>query len=106
MKKIILHTLFLQICYIASAQQINVIISPETTYSIEGHSVLDRSKYLNICHNGVSFESAIGNTEISYRYINDLKICFGRALGMVQPANVYTKNLKEDPLRSGFADLT
>lgn len=91
---------------LCTAQQINVIISPETTYSIEGHSVLDRSKYLNICHNGVSFESTIGNSEISYRYINDLKICFGRALGMVQPANVYTKNLKEDPLRSGFADLT
>jgi len=91
---------------LCTAQQIYVIISPETTYSIEGHSVLDRSKYLNICHNGVSFESAIGNSEISYRYINDLKICFGRTLGMVQPANVYTKNLKEDPLRSGFADLT
>lgn len=90
---------------LSNAQQVDISIYPENTVSIEGHSVLDRSKYFNICHNGLSFESAIKNTEISYRYINDLKMCFGRSLGMVQPANVYTKNLVEDSSRPGFADI-
>jgi len=106
MKLTITITLLILNFNLLTAQKIDVRIYPETTTSIEGHSVLDRSKYFNISHNGLSFESAIKNTEISYRYINDLKMCFGRSLGLVQPANIYTKNLREDQNRPGYVDLT
>jgi hypothetical protein len=89
-----------------NAQTVSLTVQPEITKSIMGHTVFDRGKYINVCHNGSSFESSINNTTISNHYINDLEMSFGRSLTLVQYATKYTKNIIQDAVRPGYANLT
>gem|GEM_PF-3955343 len=86
------------------AQNTTINIEPTTTLSINGISVLDRSKYFNFCHSGVNFESSINNSKLTNKYIGDLDISFGRTIGMVAGAVKYTSYVKEDTARPGICE--
>ena len=88
-----------------NAQTVSFTVQPEITKSIMGHTVFDRGKYINVCHNGSSFEGGIGNVTISNGYINELEMSFGRTLAMVLYGTKYTKNIIQDAARPGYANL-
>lgn len=88
------------------SQTVTVVVKPEITKSIMGYTVFDRGKYINLCHNGSSFESTINNATIANRYVSELEMNFGRSLTLVQAATKYTKNVFQDAARPGYANLS
>ncbi|TWT85145.1 Beta-porphyranase A precursor [Planctomycetes bacterium CA13] len=80
-----------------------ILVDPETTRAIEGISEVQRKRYFNVCDGGVGFEKRIEDDAMYDYLVHDLQISFGRNLGPIKPV---ARSLKEDPQRTGYADLT
>ncbi|MFR9566256.1 MAG: hypothetical protein SNH13_03230, partial [Rikenellaceae bacterium] len=77
---------------------------PTTTKSIGGVSTFEREKYVNI--GGSSKEAKKAFTpEQTDRFLNDLDVYFGRALGLVNTSYRWGKSVREDRKRKGYVDL-
>ena len=79
-----------------------LVVDAKTTRAIGGVSKVDRKRYFAVSDNGTGFDERM-TPEIYDYLVNDLGIAFGRSLGPVQ---WIAKQLKEDPTRPGYADLT
>ncbi len=88
----------------AWAPAATVTVDPQTTRAIEGHAELDRGRYLNLCDPGTGFDRRLKDGPGVYEtLIQDYGARFGRRLGLVKWV---ARNVKEDPSRPGFADLS
>ena len=57
-----------------------ILIQPEITRCIQGHTILDRKKYFNLCDHGSSFDQRVSK-EIYSELVHDYGVSFGRRLG-------------------------
>lgn len=93
--------IFIITCQLAASQDVLITVHPSVNTAIDGQLTLNRNKYFNISASGKNFESVINNSARSNHYITDLKMTFGRSLGLVKWNNLTF----EDPTRPGFANL-
>ncbi|VGO17457.1 Beta-porphyranase A [Pontiella desulfatans] len=80
----------------------HIVVEAETTRAIGGVSEVDRKRYFCVSDNGTGFDKRM-TPEVYDYLVNELGISFGRSLGPVQWV---AKQLKEDPTRPGYADVT
>lgn len=78
-----------------------ILIQPEITRCIQGHTILDRKKYFNLCDHGSSFDQRVSK-EIYSELVHDYGVSFGRRLGGLAQ---WGSELDEDIKRPGFANL-
>lgn len=84
------------------SSEVTVVVKPEVTRAIEGISELDRRQTMNLCDQGSQYDRRMAGIPGAFEALDELDIQFGRQLGLVKP---YRLQVKEDPLRPGYADL-
>ncbi len=72
--------------------------------SIEGISELDRKVYFSMSDAGRGFDKRVRSEERMEYLLDDLGIHFGRSLGPVRGVKDWTKAIREDANRPGYAD--
>ncbi|RMF91200.1 MAG: beta-agarase, partial [Planctomycetota bacterium] len=85
--------------------QVVVHLEPTTTRAIGGVSELDRKVYFAISDSGRGFDRRCRDPERYNHLVNELRISFGRELGVVAPLVRYGNYVQEDASRPGFVDL-
>lgn len=85
---------------------VTIRVDPSTTRSIEGESMLERSRYFAISDSGAHFENRVSNAEMFDHLVDDLQISFGRELGPVKWLAKDRNLVREDPNRPGYTDIT
>ncbi|GAB6166523.1 hypothetical protein JCM19992_25230 [Thermostilla marina] len=82
-----------------------VHLEPMTTRTIGGISELDRKVYFSLSDSGRDFDRRCRDPERYNHLVNELRISFGRDLGVVAPLVRYGNYVQEDASRPGFVDL-
>jgi len=82
-----------------------ITVDPHCTRSIRGRSELERVKYFGLCDHGRDFDRRCRSAE-RYRYlVRDNGITFGRKLGVVKGLSRWSKAVRADENRPGYADM-
>ena len=84
---------------------IRVEVDPFSTRSIGGVSELDRTQYFSISDPGTGFDRRVQSEERYAYLVDELRISFGRRLGLVNSYSRNEKIVREDPERPGSVDL-
>lgn len=79
-----------------------ISVEPETTRCIQGISEFNRKVYFSICDAGSGFDQRVPQS-VYDELVHDMGISFGRNLG---PVKRWKERVTEDPVRSGYADLS
>lgn len=73
--------------------------------SIDGVTTLHRPAYFSLSDHGSGFDQRVQTKERLDYLVDDLSIEFGRSLGPIKAAVNWTKVVREDAARPGYADL-
>lgn len=82
-----------------------VMVDPSCTRAIRGISELRRETYFGLCDHGRDFDKRCRAPERYEYLVHDTGVTFGRRLGVVKGLSRWSKALREDAERPGFADI-
>lgn len=81
-----------------------IMVDPGCTRAIRGVSELRRQAYFALCDHGRDFDKRCRTPERYEYLVRENGVTFGRKLGVVKGLARWSKAVREDPGRPGFAD--
>ncbi|MBB6429358.1 hypothetical protein HNQ40_001164 [Algisphaera agarilytica] len=81
-----------------------VTVDPTQTWSIEGHSDLNRQQYFSIAQSAGDGLDELSQEQFDY-YFRELGITFGRRVNLLLAGHTYEEIVFEDPDRPGRVDI-